>query len=252
MLFQTISDLSPVGRLVEYWCAAAVAEELHFTRAANRLHIDQSALSRHIQKLEASLRAKLFIRGERKVELTETADAFIPFARKALAAARVGVQVAQSIARGEPQEFEIAYSTCVDSRLIARFRELVERLGFRLPVRFRSFPPDQLIGRLFIGESFAVLTQLPVLESVAQTTVLMEELFIAVRSNHYLAEKAQATLSDLGNAPVIWPAGAMPTALTVDHSTVFGKSDMCLMSYMRRRALRNPLAWRARALERPL
>ncbi len=218
-----ISDLNPVGRLVEYWCAAAVAEELHFTRAANRLHIDQSALSRHIQKLEASLGAKLFIRGERRIELTETAEVFIPFAKKALHAARAGVQLAHSVSRGEPQELEVAYATFVDSRLIAQIRALVGR-QFGLPVHFRSFPSTELIGRLLSGGSHAAITLLPVQDDVACTPVLREELFVVVSENHSLAPKAQVTIGEIGDTPVIWPEGVVPPALRADLMAKFRRA----------------------------
>ena len=142
-----LSDLMPTGRLVEYWCAVAVAEELHFTRAANRLHIDQSALSRHVQKLEASLGLTLFVRGERRIELTEAAQAFIPFAKKTLLSARFGVRMAQAISRGEPQQCEIAYSASVDTRIITGMMALIKEARPRIPVRFRSFAAERLINR---------------------------------------------------------------------------------------------------------
>ena len=46
---RSFTEALPMGELIQYWCAVAVGEELHFTRAARRLHLDQSAVSRHIQ-----------------------------------------------------------------------------------------------------------------------------------------------------------------------------------------------------------
>jgi DNA-binding transcriptional LysR family regulator len=65
----------------------AVAEEQHFTRAAFRCHIAQSALSTSIRALERSLGAPLFVRTTRRVELSEAGQALLPEARRVLAAA---------------------------------------------------------------------------------------------------------------------------------------------------------------------
>src|SRR6202162_1766548 len=111
---KTFTEALPLGELIQYWCAVAVGEELHFTRVARRLHLDQSAVSRHIQKLEAKLGIKLFARSGRGVELTNAGQGFIPYARNSLVSASNGERFAQAIARGDPEDFEVAYSPVVD------------------------------------------------------------------------------------------------------------------------------------------
>ncbi len=209
-----ISDFRPVGQLIQYWCAVAVAEELHFTRAAHRLHIDQSALSRHIQKLESSLGVKLFIRGERRIELTEAGEVLIVYAKKALLAARAGVRIAQAISRGEPQEFEVAYSTSVDTHLITGIKILVEKARPRIPVRFRSYRWDQVVRRLLDGKSHAAITLLPVEEEVASACILREEMFVVVPGDHMLSHCSKVAAGEIGDEGVIWPAGVMPQPVT--------------------------------------
>ncbi|MEV5242403.1 LysR family transcriptional regulator [Streptomyces cinnamoneus] len=65
---------------------AAVAEELHFTRAATRLYVAQQALSRDIRRLEQRLGAELFVRTTRKVTLTAEGARLLPYVRRVLAA----------------------------------------------------------------------------------------------------------------------------------------------------------------------
>ena len=64
----------------------AVAEELHFTRAAGRLYVAQQALSRDIRRLERELKADLFVRNTRRVALTADGERLLPYARRVLEA----------------------------------------------------------------------------------------------------------------------------------------------------------------------
>ena len=59
----------------------AVAEELHFTRAAERLYVSQPALSKQVRALERQLGVELFRRGPQGVRLTEAGNALLPYAR---------------------------------------------------------------------------------------------------------------------------------------------------------------------------
>src|ERR1700722_17695707 len=78
-----------------------VAEELHFGRAAERLHIAGSALSRHIQKLEEDLQFDLFNRTNRRVQLTPAGVVFLDQSRSLTGSFRLAVSAARRIAEGK-------------------------------------------------------------------------------------------------------------------------------------------------------
>ena len=194
----------PMGELIQYWCAVAVGEELHFTRAARRLHMDQSAVSRHIQKLETKLGIKLFVRSGRGVELTNAGQGFIPYARNSLISASNGERFAQAVAHGDPEQIEVAYSPIVDMNLIAQISSLVEGSRPRVPVRFRSVATEKLTGRLFEGASHAAIGILPMGDEIAKACILREKLLIALPTTHRLAQGSAIHATQLNDDPAIW------------------------------------------------
>src|SRR6478672_9497357 len=88
----------------------AVAEELHFGRAAQRLHIAQPPLSRQIRDLERELGTTLFERVARGVELTAAGRAFLPQARLTLAQAERAQRTAQRAAQGEIGRLRVGFA----------------------------------------------------------------------------------------------------------------------------------------------
>jgi DNA-binding transcriptional LysR family regulator len=94
-------------RRLEY--AVAVADELHFGRAAARLHVAQQSVSQQIQRLERELGGPLFQRTSRRVQLTPVGEAFIPQARDALAQARHALAVGRRVAHGHAGELLLGY-----------------------------------------------------------------------------------------------------------------------------------------------
>jgi DNA-binding transcriptional LysR family regulator len=88
----------------------AVAEELHFTRAAQRLHISQPPLSKHIQEIERALGVVLLERTRRRVELTEAGRLFLVEARAVLAQTDHAIGTGRRIAKGELGKLAIGFT----------------------------------------------------------------------------------------------------------------------------------------------
>src|SRR5690242_5616798 len=87
----------------------AVAEELHFAHAAERLHISPPSLTQQIQSLERELGARLFVRTKRDVKLTDAGARFLDEARATLQQAERAELVARRAGRGEVGRVEISF-----------------------------------------------------------------------------------------------------------------------------------------------
>jgi DNA-binding transcriptional LysR family regulator len=101
-------------------CFLAVAEELHFARAAERLHIEQSPLSRAIKELEEDLGVQLFVRTTRSTRLTLAGALFLKHVPRIFAALQQARDSVKAVANGYHGQLRIALSDCITpSRLSA-------------------------------------------------------------------------------------------------------------------------------------
>src|ERR1700742_2921366 len=131
----------------------AVAEELHFGRAAERLHIAQPPLSQQIRQLERALGVTLLVRSTRKVGMTPAGSAYLNRAWAILDAVDDATQQAQRIAEGSEGRLAIG---CVGSATYSLLPTLVRALKHELPgvdvsVRGEMLAPAQT-GALLSGE----------------------------------------------------------------------------------------------------
>src|SRR5213083_3019698 len=90
-------------------CFMAVAEELHFSRAAKRLHLSQPPLSKHIRQLEQELGVQLFIRNRRSVVLTEAGRIYQEKVRNVLYQLEEAKLAAQRAQAGQTGELKIGF-----------------------------------------------------------------------------------------------------------------------------------------------
>ncbi len=122
--------MRPDIRQLQYFLA--VADELNFTRAAERLDVVQQSLSTAIAQLEALLGIKLFERTTRSVTLTAEGAAWLPYAREALAAADRAAEAAQDLAAGRAGRLRVGLAATagldVTPRLLRAFAERFPRV----------------------------------------------------------------------------------------------------------------------------
>jgi DNA-binding transcriptional LysR family regulator len=199
-------------RLVRY--VIAVAEELHFGRAAKRLHLSAPALSRQIKDLEGVLGYLLFERKTREVVLTAAGAAFMVEARHALAHVERALECGYAASRGDTGVLSIGYSPWFrPSQLVALQPAYAERVpGTTLTLH--SVHSTTQIELLLKGTLQAGIIELPANgEGLEVHCVWHDELVVALPENHLLATRSEIDLQDLANEPIIWIAKALHPAL---------------------------------------
>jgi DNA-binding transcriptional LysR family regulator len=145
----------------------AVAEELHFRRAAERLHVVQPAVSEQVRKLEQELGVRLFERTPRSVTLTNAGAALLHEARSVLRQAEVAKQAAQSARDHATMRLRIGYLPDALPSVVPRALRHLTSAASRVEVDLHSGPARRLIDDLRARRLDAVVAGLP-----AQTTGL--------------------------------------------------------------------------------
>jgi DNA-binding transcriptional LysR family regulator len=142
-------------RLLRY--AIAVAEELHFGRAAQRLHLSAPTLSKQIRQLERSLGYTLFVRRTREVVLTQGGIAFIACAREALSGIQRAVDRGAAAYRSEAGEISVAYSPWVRPSQLSSVKTRIAQNDSDVTLRLVSMQP-RLRGPRCCDERFETLS----------------------------------------------------------------------------------------------
>jgi DNA-binding transcriptional LysR family regulator len=185
----------------------AVAEDLSFSHAAERLHVDQSALSRRIQDLESELNIPLFTRTRHRVQLTAAGTAFLDEARRLMAVTAHAMETARRAARGEVGRLDIGYIGALSDVLIPR---LLREFRARFPhvaVTLQHLRPASQIAALLSGRIHLGFIGLP---NPEYETQLVFEVFrrdpmqAALPSGHPLLARKQIRLADLGGEKFVF------------------------------------------------
>lgn len=196
----------------------AVAEELHFGRAAIRLHIAQPSLSIQIRELERELGVTLLARTNRRVELTEAGRAFLDGARRTLIQLEEAISDAQRAERGQSGRLSVGFVSSASyellPRLLSAFRAAYADVTLRLHAATTN---EQLVAlderRLDLG-----LLRLPIDSTRYRWQVLADEPLVAiVPVSHPLAAQDLTPLSSLARESfILYPRADNP----VIHDTI--------------------------------
>ncbi|MFI9275871.1 LysR family transcriptional regulator [Kitasatospora sp. NPDC052896] len=181
----------------------AVAEELHFGRAAERLMIVQSAVSQQIGRLERELGVELFDRSARRVRLSAAGAAFLPGAREVLAAGQRALDLVGGFVAARETVLRVGTSRGMGVRL-ERVLEALERSAPGARVELASAAPEERLRRVADREWDAAFVRGEVAtpQGVRQIPVWQEELVVALPARHPLAGADAVDLAQLSELPL--------------------------------------------------
>jgi DNA-binding transcriptional LysR family regulator len=182
----------------------AVAEELHFGRAAARLRIAQPPLSQQIRRLEEELQALLLRRTSRHVELTSAGRLFLQEARAVVAQANRAARIAQRASRGEIGQLFVGCTPWAD---FTSGPKIIRGFGKRYPhveVELHSLSSAEQISALEDGRIDAGILRPPVQNQALMTEPLMaERLVVAFPRGHRFAGSHRVPWRDLADEPYV-------------------------------------------------
>jgi DNA-binding transcriptional LysR family regulator len=190
----------------------AVAEELHFRRAAELLHVAQPAVSEQVRKLEQELGVKLFDRTQRSVTLTPAGAAMLEEARRVLRHAEVAQQAARSAGTRAMMRLRVGYLADSLPACVPRALHHVAASSPAVDIELETGPALRLIEELRAHRLDAVVTALPAPTSGLRTTLIGAQRAIAVLpAAHRHARSAAVALERLApERVVILPRDANP------------------------------------------
>ncbi|MGW0763917.1 LysR family transcriptional regulator [Streptomyces sp. NPDC002676] len=187
----------------------AVAEELHFTRAAARLYVAQQALSRDVRRLERELGAELFVRTTRQVTLTADGERLLPYARRVLAAQD---DLLAAFASGQARPLLVDINSpglATGRRVLHRARELAPdcELMARYESGLTGAAAELLAGHLDASFGRYAGLDASLRSAMAHQPVRYEPMALVLPEDHHLAALPTVPLSALAGETVYAGAG---------------------------------------------
>lgn len=192
--------------------AITLAEELNFTRAANRLSITQPALTKRINELEACLGFSVFDRDQKRVELTPAGQVFVRGCKDSLAILERAVRLSRSTQDDIEPVVTVGHSPYVDPSMISAVLSVNLPLYPNLRLRIESMFASELAHSVLASElDMAIIadaTENPLLTRVALDR---SSLYVVLAADHTLASQKSVSLNQLGNIGwMVFPRRAHP------------------------------------------
>jgi DNA-binding transcriptional LysR family regulator len=177
--------------------AIALAEELHFTRAGERLRIDQSMVSKRITALEAQLGIQLFERDHQRVEVTDAGRTFVEEARAAVAQIERAVFSARAVSNGTDEVLHIGRSAYTDPWLVSLVRAVRLPLHPGLRISWSSNYSHEVAREVMAGTlDLALTTGVPETPKLTFLKLADHPFYVAMSRTDSLVARREIRLSD--------------------------------------------------------
>jgi DNA-binding transcriptional LysR family regulator len=188
----------PEMRLLQ--AAIAVARDLNFSRAADRLHIGQSTLSKQIYELESQLGLRLFDRNHQTVAITNAGRVFVEEAREAVLHTERAVAAATAIFNGADEILNLGKSAYTDPFLVSSLLSIRLPLFPGMRIKQWSNYSNELARQVISGDlDAAVTTGVPETPKLSLLRLADNPFYIALATNDPLAQRREILLEQMGD-----------------------------------------------------
>ncbi|MCE9666417.1 LysR family transcriptional regulator [Myxococcus stipitatus] len=204
-------------------CFIAVAETLHFRKAAERLRLAQPALSQHIRRLEEELGCQLLRRDRRRVELTPAGRALLEAGRRALVSLDQAAEAARRTAAGQVAPLRVGFLSPASFSLVPQVLRRLRAEHPEVHLLLREADSTALLEEVRLGGLDVAFVRGPVTApGVLLEPLRREPLVVVLPADHRLARRTRVPLSELARLEFIgFPRESAPSL----HDAVTG---MCL------------------------
>lgn len=216
-------ELYQLGYFIE------IARQRSFTRAAERLHMAQPALSQQMKNLESELGTALFIRGRKETQLTPAGKAFLPRAEALLTQAEAAKAVVSDVAHMRGGRLVIAAIPSVSACLLPDAIRQFSRQHPQVRLQLLEESSERVAEGVESGRADLGFLQLPASKTVFEAKTLLDEPFVALASrSRALAGKKEFTLRQLAHESFIFYKGrARDTAVEACRKAGFEPLVVC-------------------------
>jgi LysR family hydrogen peroxide-inducible transcriptional activator len=206
-----------------------IARQRSFTRAAERLHMAQPALSQQMKNLEAELGALLFIRGRKETQLTAAGKALLPRAEALLAQAETAKAIVSDVAQLRGGKLTIAAIPTVSACLLPEVIQRFSRQHDKVALQLIEDSSERVADCVESGLADIGFLQLPASKTVFKAQAIITEPFVLlVAQSHHLARQKEVSLRQLSAESFIFYQGrARDTALESCRKAGFEPRIVC-------------------------